>query len=556
MICSKGKVVDSDYRWLNQNSLSFLQADYLLPNQTLDERVDIICQNVDRILGKSIGHRIKENLKKGWYSLSTPIWANFGTSRGMPISCFGSTIDDTMESILYTHAEVGMMTKIGGGTSAYFGNLRGRGTEIKNNGQSSGAVHFMQMFDTQINLISQGKVRRGNFAAYLQIDHPDILEFLQIKHEGSKIQDLSFGVCVSDEWMWSMKDGDPEKRKIWAKVLECRSNVGYPYIVFIDNANNGTVDVYKDKGLKITHSNLCSEIMLYDSSEESFVCNLASMNILHFDEWKDTDAVELLVYLLDAVMTEFIEKGKNVRFLERAVRFAERQRALGIGWLGWHSYLQSKMIPFESMEAMFHNVEIAKTIHDQAYAASEKLAQEYGEPELLKGYGRRNTTLLAIAPTKSSAFILGQVSEGIEPHRANYYIKDLAKGKFSVKNPYLVELLEKNGHNTDEVWMSILMNKGSVQHLSFLSQREKDVFKTFEEISPREIVILAAQRQKYIDQGQSLNLMIHPKTPVKEVNQLFLLAWELGVKSLYYQISVNAAQEFSQSILRCSSCES
>ena len=255
-------------------------------------------------------------------------------------------------------------------------------------------------------------------------------------------------------------------------------------------------------------------------------------------------------------MTEFIEKAKHIKFMERAVRFAERHRALGIGWLGWHSYLQSKMIPFESMQAKLLNVTVAKTIKEQSYKASAKLAKVYGEPEVLKGYGRRNTTLMAIAPTTSSAFILGQVSEGIEPCNSNYYIKDLQKGKFSVRNKFLQQLLEEKGFNTEDIWSSIIKNNGSVQHLSCLDDHEKSVFKTFSEISPREVVIQAAQRQKYIDQGQSLNLMIHPLMPIKDVNALMIEGWRLGVKAFYYQISVNASQEFSRSIMNtCTACQ-
>lgn len=546
----------SDYRWLTELSRVFLERDYLVDGQTVDERVDEICHAAEKYLNKpGYGARFRENFKKGWYSLSTPIWTNFGNDRGLPISCFGSTLGDSMESIAFTWAEVAMMTKYGGGTSATFGNLRQRGSSIKKNGTSSGSVHFMQAFENLIQIVSQGSTRRGNFAAYLPIDHGDIMEFLQIRTEGFPIQDLSFGVCVPDYWMNEMIAGDAEKRKVWAKVLEMRSNFGYPYISFIDNANNNTADCYKQQDMKITHSNLCQEIFLPDNEEESFVCDLSSMNIIYYDEWKDTDAVEILVYLLDAVMTEFIEKAKKIKFMDRAVRFAERHRALGVGWLGWHSYLQSKMIPWESMEAKFHNVEIAKNIKQAAYKASEKLAEEYGEPEVCKGFGRRNTTLLAIAPTKSSAFILGQVSEGIEPHRTNYYIKDLQKGKFTVKNHELEKLLEAKGKNTDEVWKSILMNAGSVQHLDFLNENEKNVFKTFAEISPMEIVIQAGQRQKYIDQGQSLNLMIHPSVPTKDVNALLVEAWKMGVKGFYYQISINAAQNFARSILTCSSCE-
>jgi ribonucleoside-diphosphate reductase alpha chain len=548
--------MENKYRWLTPESQTFLERDYLLTGQTLDQRVDIICAEAERRLGiKDFGKRFKENIQKGWYSLSTPVWTNYGTNRGLPISCFGSFVDDNMESILHNIAEVGMMTKMGGGTSAYFGKLRPRGSEIKDNGQSAGSVHQMQLFDKLITVVSQGKTRRGNFAAYLDIDHEDIMEFLTIRGEGSPIQDLSFGVCVPSQWLKEMKEGDAQKRKVWAKVLQIRAEFGYPYIQFTDNANNNTVDVYKDKNKKIYASNLCSEIMLPSNEEESFVCCLSSMNLLHFDEWYETDAVKLMVYFLDTVMEEFIEKASKIKFMERAVTFAKKHRALGLGRLGWHSYLQSKMIAFESLEAKLYNVKIAKFIKEESYKASVELAEMFGEPEMLKGYGRRNTTLNADAPTKSSAFILGQVSESNEPAKANYYIKDLAKIKFTVKNTHLEALLIEKEKNTQEVWNSILMNAGSVQHLEFLSDHEKLVFKTFAEISQREVIIQASQRQKYIDQGQSLNLMIHPSIPTKDVNALMLEAEELGIKALYYQYSVNAAQAFTREILACSSCE-
>jgi ribonucleoside-diphosphate reductase alpha chain len=549
--------MENKYRWLTPESQTFLERDYLLSGQTLDERVDIICAEAERRLGiKDFGKKFKENIQKGWYSLSTPVWTNYATNRGLPISCFGSYVDDNMESILHNIAEVGMMTKMGGGTSAYFGKLRPRGSEIKDNGQSAGSVHQMQLFDKLITVVSQGKTRRGNFAAYLDIDHEDIMEFLTIRGEGSPIQDLSFGVCVPSQWLKEMKEGDAQKRKVWAKVLQIRAEFGYPYIQFTDNANNNTVDVYKDKNRKIYASNLCSEIMLPSNEEESFVCCLSSMNLLHFDEWFETDAVKLMVYFLDTVMEEFIEKASEIKFMERAVTFAKKHRALGLGRLGWHSYLQSKMIAFESLEAKLYNVKIAKFIKDESYKASAELAEMFGEPEMLIGYGRRNTTLNADAPTKSSAFILGQVSESNEPAKANYYIKDLAKIKFTVKNSHLEKILEDKEKNTQEVWNSILMNAGSVQHLEFLSDHEKLVFKTFAEISQREVIIQASQRQKYIDQGQSLNIMIPPNTKPKEVNELMIFAWEQGIKSLYYQRSANPAQELARSILTCSTCES
>jgi ribonucleoside-diphosphate reductase alpha chain len=544
------------YYWLNEDSRLFLERGYLQPGQTPEQRIRQISEAAEAILRiDGFANKFEDYMSKGWYSLSSPIWANFGIQRGLPISCFGSYISDKLECILEKTAEAGMMTKMGGGTSAYFGALRPRGTEISSGGKSSGPVHFMEMFETVTNVVSQSNVRRGSFAAYLPIEHPDVQEFLQIRTEGHPIQNLSIGVTVSDAWMKSMVEGDADKRKIWGKIIMKRFESGYPYIVFSDNVNNNAPQVYKDKGKKIYASNLCSEIALSVSEDESFVCNLSSMNLLHYDEWKDTDAPEVLTYFLDAVMTEFIRKVAGLPFMQAPYKFAVTQRALGIGVLGWHSYLQSKMIPFESFEAKLLNVQIHKLLRDKTQAASRKMAIEYGEPELLRGYGLRNVTTLAIAPTTSSSFILGQVSPSIEPLNSNYFVKDLSKGKFTYRNPYLQTVLEKHGQDTRETWNSILIKGGSVQHLSFLSDLEKEVFKTFGEISQKEIVIQAAARQKYIDQSQSINMMVHPKTSPKDVNQLLIFAWEQGVKSLYYQRGTNPAQELGRNLLQCSSCE-
>jgi ribonucleoside-diphosphate reductase alpha chain len=414
----------------------------------------------------------------------------------------------------------------------------------------------MELYDKLMNVVSQGNVRRGSFAAYLPVDHPDIEEFLKIRGEGHEIQEMSIGVCVSDEWMKKMIDGDKQARKIWGQVIKKRFESGYPYIFFSDNANNQAPQVYKDKGLKINNSNLCNEIMLSNSEDESFVCDLSSLNLERWEEWKDTDAVEVLVYFLDAVMTEFIEKTDGVKFMEAPRRFAINQRALGVGVLGWHSLLQSKMVAFESMDAKILNMEIWKHIREHSDKASEELAGIFGEAPILEGYNRRNTTTLAVAPTTSSSFILGQSSPSIEPLNSNYFVKDLAKGKFTFKNPHLENLLKSKEKNDQETWKSILIKGGSVQHLDFLSQEEKDVFKTFGEISQKEIIIQAAQRQKFIDQGQSLNLMIPPNAKPKEVNELMIFAWEQGIKGLYYQRSSNPSQELARSILTCSTCES
>lgn len=548
--------------WLNSDSRKFLERGYLVKGETAEQRIRDIAETAQKYLNiEGFADKFEKYLHLGFYSLSSPLWANFGRERGLPISCFGSYIPDTMEGIMEKVSEVSIMTKHGGGTSGYFGDIRGRGTPISSGGESTGSVHFMELFDKLMEVVSQGNVRRGSFAAYLPIDHPDIEEFLKIKDVGNPIQNLSIGVCVSDEWMKKMIDGDKEYRKIWGLVIKKRFESGYPYIFFSDNANNQAPQIYKEKGLKINNSNLCSEIFLSNLKDESFVCDLSSLNLEKWEDWKNTDAVETLVYFLDAVMTEFINKTEGIKFMEAPRKFAINQRALGVGVLGWHSLLQSKMVAFESMEAKMLNNQIWKTIREKADKATLELANIFGSAPIYHNnnnkleYNRRNVTTLAVAPTTSSSFILGQVSQGIEPQNSNYYSKDLAKGKFTYKNPYLKNLLKEKGKNDDDTWKSVLIRGGSVQHLDFLSQDEKDVFKTFGEISQKEIIIQAAQRQKYIDQGQSLNLMIPPTTKPKEVNELLIFAWEQGIKSLYYQRSANPAQELARSILTCASCE-
>lgn len=689
-----------EYYWLNSHSRLFLERGYLEPGITPEQRVRQIAENAERLLKiKGFADKFEEYMSRGFYSLATPVWTNFGNKRGLPVSCFGSFISDNMEAILTKAAEVGIMSKMGGGTSGFFGDLRPRGTKISVGGESSGAVHFMEIFDKVAEVISQGSARRGSFAAYMPIEHSDIEEFLQIRSEGHSIQNMSIGVTVTDKFMKDLVEGDKEKRKIWAKVIQKRFETGYPYIMFVDTANKNAPKVYKDNKLKIKASNLCvspntriltrkgelvigehegeevevwngkewstttilktgtgqklvcvrvvrreyddedtehiswvdlqvteyhkfylkdgteiraselsegdkliryqspegktyvcevmsitpvdglhdtycvneplrhkavfngiltgncSEIQLFSDEENSFVCVLSSLNLLHWDEIKETDAVETMVMFLDAVCEEFIRKTEGVKYMEAARNFAMKQRALGLGVLGWHSYLQSKMIAFEGMQAKLLNSEIWKVIRERADKATEEMAKEYGEPELLKGYGRRNVTTLAVAPTTSSSFILGQVSPSIEPLNSNYFVKNLAKGKFTYKNPYLKEILKKYERNDEETWKSILIKGGSVQHLDFLTKEEKDVFKTFGEISQKEIVIQASQRQKYIDQSQSLNLMIPPSASPKDVNSLLIEGWEMGIKTFYYQRSANPAQELARSILTCSSCE-
>lgn len=544
------------YKWLNKHSRLFLERGYLEEGVTPEARVREIAEVAQKYLGiDGFADKFEDYMSRGFFSLSTPVWTNYGTNRGLPVSCFNSYIPDTMQGILEKCGEVGMMSKFGGGTSGYFGDLRPRGSKISVGGESGGAIQFMDLFDKISEVVSQGSTRRGSFAAYLPIDHPDIEEFLLIRSEGHNIQNMSIGVCISDEWMNEMIGGDRPKRELWLKVLEKRSATGYPYIFFTDTVNRSAPQVYKDKGYKINASNLCSEITLQSDDENSFVCVLSSINLLHWDEIVETDAIETLIYFLDTVNEEFVIKTKNLKFMECSHRFAKEQRALGAGVLGWHSYLQSKMIPFESMDAKFVNNQIWKTIKQRSDKASRDLATLLGEPSMLTGKGRRNVTTLAVAPTTSSSFILGQVSPSIEPENSCYYVKKLAKGSFTYKNPYLKKLLKEKDKNDEDTWSSILIRGGSVQHLECLTDEEKAVFRTFEETSQKEIVIQAAQRQKYIDQSQSLNLMIPPDARVKDVSSLLIEGWRLGIKTFYYQRSSSPTQKLSRSILTCTSCE-
>lgn len=410
--------------------------------------------------------------------------------------------------------------------------------------------------------------RRGRVAPYMNLEHDDAEEFLEIARDGNMIQDVTTGVTASDEFMESVRSGesprDKRNRKVWAKTLKVRSEIGFPYVIWTGNMNRSKPQVYKDKNYEIRASNLCSEIALPSSLHESFVCVLSSMNLARFDEWEGTDAVETMIYFLDTLVSESIEKLETMRdsgdheqelaffFMKRAYAFLKNHRALGLGTLGYHTMLQDKMLPFASDEARKLNIDIHKLISERAYKASQELAELYGEPDVLKGYGLRNTTQMAIAPTKTSSNILGGVSQGIEPIFSNYFIADLAKIKVEMKSEALVKTLQKYERDIPDVWNYINKADGSVQSLDFLTDYEKEVFKTMREIDPYDVVDHAADRQKYIDQAQSLNLMIDPNMPVKDINKLMYYAWDRGVKSVYYQYNLNASKMFAKN--DCVSC--
>tara|TARA_R110000796_G_scaffold15740_4_gene49960 strand:- start:279 stop:1925 length:1647 start_codon:yes stop_codon:yes gene_type:complete len=547
MIYFNKNMENKKYYWLNDESRTFLSRGYI--TETPEQRIKDIANIAEKYL-KIDGFALKfeDYMARGFYSLSTPVWINFGKAKGLPISCYGSNVDDSLDSILNAGREVGMMSKYGGGTSVYLGNIRPRGTGISTGGHADGPIHYAKIYDTVVDVCKQSEARRGACAAWLPLEHQDALEFLDIGTEGNPIQNLQYGVTVTDQWIQDMKDGDKDKRKIWAKVIQRRNEFGFPYIMFKDNSNNNSP--YKELGLDITASNLCSEIQLPTDSFNSFVCCLGSLNLLHWDEIKDTDAIETYVLFLNAVMDEFIKKASVLPGMKRAYRFASQHRAIGLGVMGYHSLFQSKLIEFESLEAKGLNSIIFKTIKEKSEEASKWLHTAKGVNCIREGFA--NSTLMAIAPTKSSSFIHGAVSMGIEPIKSNYFIKDLAKSKTIYKNPFLEAELEKYEINTPKTWESILKKDGSVQHLDFPT---KAVFKSFIEITPKELILQAAQRQEFIDQSQSLNLMIHPSVSAKDINALYLYAHEEGVKTLYYQFSQSSAQAFSRNILECASCE-
>ncbi len=549
------------YWWLTAESKQMLERGYLLPNQTVDEKLNSICKYAASFYKDEEGLKEKflELFERGWCSLSSPIWANFGEDRGLPISCFNTYIPDSMDGIYGSLHEIAMETKLGGGTSGYF-KLRPIGSPIKGGGISSGLMSFVELFDTTTKVVSQAGVRRGAFAAYVDIEHPEIEKFLTVKDKQSSLQSINTGICVSDEWMKLMEDGDREKREIWAKILKSRREKGIPYLFFSDTVNKNKPQIYKDTNSIINASNLCNEIYLPTSETESFVCCLLSMNLFTYDEWKNTDTVKLAVMFLDAVMSDFIKKVKDIPSMYKTYNFAKRHRALGLGVMGWHSLLQQKMIPFESFEAQQLNTSIFKYLKENSYKASVEIGDKYGYAPIFdevetSDIKRRNTTLLALAPTTSSSSILGQVSPSIEPYASNYFVAGLAKGSFTRKNLQLESVLINKNKNTEDVWKSIIQNQGSVQHLDFLTDREKDVFKTFQEISPFTIIQQASARQYFIDQGQSINLKIPNAMSIRDVNKVHMEAWKLGLKGLYYQRGTSVAKEAVLSMMECKSCE-
>lgn len=540
---------DAPY-WMTDEGILTLSRGYLLEGETPRAMYERLSHAASvRLKRPDLEKRFFDLLWNNWLCPASPVCSNFGTDRGLPISCFGSYIPDSLDGIFKATHETAMLSKHGGGLGHFWSDVRGRGVEIRGNGTSEGIVPWLRVEDSVISSVSQGGVRRGSSANYLSVRHPDIDEFIDIRRqigdETRRCRSIGFhhAVIFDDEFMNQVRDGGQEERRLWSKFLKARWEMGEPYAMFSDNANRNLPDSYVANGLSVKSSQLCNEIYLHNDENHTFVCCLSSMNLARFDEWKDTDAVQLAIYFLDAVMSEFIERAAHFEGFEKAVRFAEKSRALGLGALGWHTLLQAKEIPFESFDAMMLNAEIFRTIDDQSLDASKRLAKEYGEPEWCVGHGVRNTHRIAIAPTLSNSIISGGLSEGIQPIVANVFANKTAKGTFLRRNPTLEALLERKGKNTASIWSQINGDRGSVKNLDFLTDNEKDTYLTAREINQFALVRQAAQRQKFIDQGQSLNLFFSsPPTDdaaLRErigryVHEVHMEAWESGLKGLYY----------------------
>lgn len=531
--------------WLSEEGMYTLSAGYLLPGETpraMFQRVAKAAATVNE--DPTLFDDLFTCLWNGWIGLASPVAANFGTSRALPISCYSVHLSDSVSSI-YSHLkEVAQLSKNGGGVGIYMGDVRPAGAPISGGGKSTGIVPWSQQYDLAARVVSQGGVRRGSFAIYLPIDHPDVPELLRAKDhtkgDPRKFIDSNVALTITDEWIESMIAGDTHKQELFGEVLKTRMISGSPYLIFIDNANRQNPECYVERGLSVKTSNLCSEIFLHTDEHHSFVCVLSSLNLSRYDYfsgWKSPTSgrtvPQLAIHLLDAVVSEFIRKAKDKVGLGRSVRFAEKSRALGLGTMGLHILYQKRGLPFKSQRARELNIETHRWIREQSEIASRELAQRFGEPEWCVGSGRRHTHLTATAPTRTNSVISGAFSQGIEPIDSNFFAAVQSKGTHVRKNPVLKQLLCERGID-QAIWDEILAAKGSVQELDCLSDEEKEIFKTAREIDQFELVKQAADRQEFICQGQSLNLFVDPESDPAYIMRLHLSAWKMGLKSLYY----------------------
>ena len=526
--------------WMGEEGYKILQGGYLLKGETPKQMYLRVANAAGSYYEDSNkwSKKFFDVMWKNWLCPASPVLSNLGTSRGLPISCNSIHVGDSVDSIFKKSHELAILSKNGAGVGIYLGDVRGRGANISGNGKSEGVIPWAKVYDSTVVSVSQANVRRGAAAVYIDIRHLDIEEFIQMRRPTGDVNrrcmNLNHGICIDDLWMQEMVSGDQAKRHLWGEILKARVETGEPYLFFSDNVNKASPASYKSLRLKVSTSNICTEIMLYTDPDHSFVCCLSSLNLVKWEEWKDSDVVETSVRFLDAVLEEYIKKSENIAGLEASRRSAQKGRAIGIGVLGWHTLLQKNMTPFDSFDAMMMNSQIFRTIKTKAEAESRVLAKELGEPEWCKGHSMRNTHLVAVAPTVSNSSISGGHSAGIEPIAANIFSKKSAKGTFIVKNTVLELLLQTLNQDTPEVWKSINEQSGSVQHLKFLSDLQKEVFLTAREINQYAIVKQAAQRQKFIDQGQSVNLFFGANADPKYIHGVHMEAWETGLKTLYY----------------------
>ena len=523
-----------------------ISGGYLLHGETPRDAYMRVASSVARRLYKpELTETFFDYIWKGWLCLASPVLSNTGTDRGLPISCFGIDVGDSIYEIGNKNLEMMLLAKHGGGVGIGVNMIRPAGAKITGNGTSDGVVPFCKIYDSTILATNQGAVRRGAASVNINIEHDDFLEWLEIREPKGDVnrQSLNLHQCavVGDKFMRKLEQGDAEARTRWSKLLRKRKATGEPYILFKGNTNKANPKAYKDNGLKVHMTNICSEIVLHTDENHSFVCCLSSLNLAKYEEWKDTNLIHDAIWFLDGVMEEFIQRAKGLRGFENAVRSAQRGRALGLGVLGWHTYLQELGIPFEGLLAQFETRKIFSQIKIESERASRALAETYGEPLWCSGTGLRNTHLRAIAPTVSNSKLSGNISPGIEPWAANVFTEQSAKGTFIRKNPTLVKLLKKHKLNTNEIWDQILADGGSVQGIDELDNIQmahdipaKEVFKTFKEINQLELVNQAGIRQQYIDQSVSLNLAFPSAATPKWLNQVHMEAWKKGIKTLYY----------------------
>jgi ribonucleoside-diphosphate reductase alpha chain len=526
--------------YMDDVALSTISKGYLLPGETPRKAYRRVANAVaDRLNRPDLASKFFKYIWNGWIGLASPVLSNTGTDRGLPISCFGIDTPDSIRGIGLTNAELMRLTSYGGGVGISLSRIRGRGEYITGNGKSEGVVPWAKIYDSTIIATNQGSVRRGAASVNLDINHKDIEEFLQIRRPkgdpNRQCLNLHQCVVVDDAFMKRLQDRDSEAMSLWLEILKSRVETGEPYIMFKDNVNKDNPLAYRMNNLDVSMTNICSEITLHTDEEHSFICCLSSLNLAKYDEWKNTDVVEIATYFLDGVMEEFIVKTNGKESMERSHRSAKKGRALGLGVMGWHTFLQQKGLPFNSLASTAWTHTIFSDIRQKAEAASRQMALEYGEPIWCKGTGMRNTHVMAIAPTVSNSRI-NSCSAGIEPQPANVYVFNGAKGTFIVKNPELEKLLVEKGKNQSKIWDQILADNGSVANLSndILTDEEKEIFLTFPEINQLALVQQAAIRQKYIDQTQSLNIAFDPTDSPRWINQVHLEAWKLGIKTLYY----------------------